>query len=339
MKKINLVLLSMMMLVLAQCTKSEIKPDPVDVSMKGEVSMGDGSKAVILPGSGEINWESGDFLCFYQPDHGLVPLMINNVTGTGNNHHGKVVGRASVSKIQKDGDTWVLPKYLVRDLYYVGGKNHAGNLQLNISEQTGKEENIGDYLIMRADNVQFKKDTLSYESGNYNFDRANFFPRNSVALFNLEGYDNQDITVEFIPSGYPLYPFSIYNEFKMDIDCNTIEAKNWFDEMEWGHSALVDLTEQYNNNPGSEKITITEPSARTYLVFNTFMGNGNDHNNPYSGLPLSMVFKCGDEVIGTGDFPNGLTFGRYYTSVNFSPINLTTPRSGAKSLIEEHELF
>ena len=108
MKKINLVLLSMMMLVLAQCTKSEIKPDPVDVSMKGEVSMGDGSKAVILPGSGEINWESGDFLCFYQPDHGLVPLMINNVTGTGNNHHGKVVGRASVSKIQKDGDTWVI---------------------------------------------------------------------------------------------------------------------------------------------------------------------------------------------------------------------------------------
>ena len=66
MKKINLVLLSMMMLVLAQCTKSEIKPDPVDVSMKGEVSMGDGSKAVILPESGEINWESGDFLCFYQ---------------------------------------------------------------------------------------------------------------------------------------------------------------------------------------------------------------------------------------------------------------------------------
>lgn len=335
MKKINLVLLSMMMLVLAQCTKSEIKPDPVDVSMKGEVSMGDGSKAVILPESGEINWESGDFLCFYQPDHGLVPLMINNVTGTGNNHHGKVVGRASLSKIQKKDDgTWVLPKYLVRDLYYVGGKNHAGNLQLNISTQTGKEENIGDYLIMRADNVQFKKDTLSYESGNYNFDRANFFPRNSVALFNLEGYENQDITVEFMSSGYPL---SIYNEFKMDIDCNTIEADNWFDEMEWGHSSLIDLTEQYINNAESEKITITDPSARTYLVFNTFMFN--QEYNAYAGLPLSMVFKCGDEVIGTVDFPKGLTFGKYYTSVNFSPINLTIPSSGAKSLIEEHELF
>lgn len=335
MKKINLVLLSMMMLVLAQCTKSEIKPDPVDVSMKGEVSMGDGSKAVILPESGEINWESGDFLCFYQPDHGLVPLMINNVTGTGNNHHGKVVGRASLSKIQKKDDgTWVLPKYLVRDLYYVGGKNHAGNLQLNISTQTGKEENIGDYLIMRADNVQFKKDTLSYESGNYNFDRAIFFPRNSVALFNLEGYETQDITVEFKSGSYTL---SIYNEFEMEIDCNNIEVNNWFDAMEWGHSSLIDLTEQYINNAESEKITITDPSARTYLVFNTFMVN--QEYNAYAGFPLSMVFKCGDEVIGTVDFPKGLTFGKYYTSVNFSPINLTTPSSGAKSLIEEHELF
>lgn len=277
------------------------------------VSSINNSKTDVSP-EGIVTWSSNDFICGYGLDSDmfakLVQIPISSITDEGKVAHFDYTYQNS-GPIGQGGVPLCKDLYHIKDItnynYQLDGQNYSmTTIAANIMDQTGKKEDVGNYLVAHS-KVTFENVSETTSLPKLYFE-CNFKPLSSVARVNLEGA--KQVLVNYSGLNNVFYverstPPNCTNKYE---ECDMLGGGEIYPQEERG-------------------ITITSPSADTYITLLP------------QETPVETVVEFTDpstgEVLGSVTFPNGVKSGKLYAGPNFQPIEL---KPGNRSTVVETEL-
>lgn len=276
------------------------------------VSSINNSKTDVSP-EGIVTWSSNDFICGYGLDSDmfatLVQLPISYITDNGEAYFDytyKNSGPIGIGGVPICKDLYHI-KNITNYKYQANGQNYSmTTIAANLMDQTGKKEDVGNYLVAHS-KVTFENVSETSSLPKFYFE-CNFKPLSSVARVNLEGAAQVLINYSGLNNVF-------YVERSTPPNCT-----NKYLECDMLGESIISPQE-------GRGITIMSPSADTYITLLP------------QETPVETVVEFTDpstgEVLGSVTFPNGIKSGKLYAGPGYKPIEL---KSESKSTVVETEL-